>query len=590
MPAQSTSILRRAYLPNSSLRCRVQAPHWQRHDPERIMLQIYWRQQLSVYILVVDDEPDVEALFRQQFRRDIKTGRFTMEFAPSAPVALVRAAEIRDPSLILILSDINMPGMSGLEMMTKVRAGPPGCPRYHNPGLWRRRGPPQGAGARRGRPADKTHRFFAVAPGDRYEAWASCMTATILVVDDEPDLEALVLQKFRRQIRDGVVQFVFAHDGIEALQSIEQHPHVDMVVSDINMPRMDGLSLLAKLQEAEDKKSTIIVSAYGDMSNIRTAMNRGAFDFLTKPIDFGDLEMTINKTIRHVEMMREARRRQAEAERAHASLSRYFSPQIASRLASRGESNGMEVHRREVATIFTDITSFTSLVETAAPEVLGALLNEYVGGMTDAVFAHEGTVAKIIGDAIQILFNAPGDQPDYATRAIACAHDLDVWAEAFRERWKAKGVNFGVTRIGVHAGSALVGNFGGSRFFDYTAYGDTINTAARLEAANKFLGTRICVSATVAEGTENFRGRPVGGLMLPGGSEPLPAYDPLPAAAFEEPATAQYSEAFAKLEAGDTAAMPAFAALVGLHADDALAGFHLRRLLNGAKGVRMQLE
>ena len=159
------------------------------------------------------------------------------------------------------------------------------------------------------------------------------MTATILVVDDEPDLEALVLQKFRRQIRDGAVAFVFAHDGIEALQSIEDHPHVDMVVSDINMPRMDGLSLLQKLQEAEDKKSTIIVSAYGDMSNIRTAMNRGAFDFLTKPIDFGDLEMTIDKTIRHVEMMRDARRRQAEAERAHASLSRYFSPQIASRLA-----------------------------------------------------------------------------------------------------------------------------------------------------------------------------------------------------------------------------------------------------------------
>ena len=164
------------------------------------------------------------------------------------------------------------------------------------------------------------------------------MTATILVVDDEPDLEALVLQKFRRQIRDGAVAFVFAHDGIEALASLEQHPHVDMVVSDINMPRMDGLSLLAKLQEAEDKKSTIIVSAYGDMSNIRTAMNRGAFDFLTKPIDFGDLEMTIDKTIRHVEMMREARRRQAEAERAHASLSRYFSPQIASQLACDGES------------------------------------------------------------------------------------------------------------------------------------------------------------------------------------------------------------------------------------------------------------
>ena len=326
------------------------------------------------------------------------------------------------------------------------------------------------------------------------------------------------------------------------------------------------------------------------MSNIRITMNRGAFDFLTKPIDFGDLEMTIDKTIRHVEMMREARRRQAEAERAHASLSRYFSPQIASRLACDGEADGMTVHWRDVAAMFTDVTSFTSLVETAAPEVFGPVLNEYVGGMTEVVFAHEGTVAKVIGDGIQILFNAPGDQPDYAARAIACAHDLDAWAQEFRERWKAKGVNFGITRIGVHAGPAMVGNFGGNRFFDYTAYGDTINIAARLEGANKFLGTRICVSATVAEGTENFRGRPVGDLMLRGRSEPLRAYEPLRAGAFEAPAATQYSEAFAKLEAGDAAAMPAFAALVGLHADDALAGFHLRRLLNGAKGVRMQME
>ena len=417
------------------------------------------------------------------------------------------------------------------------------------------------------------------------------MTATILFVDDEADLEALILQKFRRHIREGQVKMIFARDGLEALESIEQHPHVDMVISDINMPRMDGLSLLARLQEAEDKKSTIIVSAYGDMSNIRTAMNRGAFDFLTKPIDFTDLETTIDKTIRHVEMLREVRRRQAEAERAHASLSRYFSPQIASRLASaNAEGNGMEVQWRDVATIFTDITSFTSLVETAAPDVLGELLNEYVGGMTDVVFAHEGTVAKIIGDAIQVLFNAPGDQPDYATRAVACAHSLDAWAQAFKLRWKERGVNFGTTRIGAHAGPALVGNFGGSRFFDYTAYGDTINTAARLEAANKHLGTRICVSATIATGAENFRGRPVGDIVLRGRSEPLRTYEPLAEDVFAAPATAQYSEAFAKLESGDATAMPAFAALVGLHADDALAGFHLKRLLNGAKGVRMQLE
>ena len=416
------------------------------------------------------------------------------------------------------------------------------------------------------------------------------MSATILFVDDEPDLEALILQKFRRQIRDGQIAIMFARDGLDALRSLEQNPHVDMVVSDINMPRMDGLSLLAKLEEAEDKKSTIIVSAYGDMSNIRTAMNRGAFDFLTKPIDFADLEATIEKTIRHIEMLREVRRRQMEAERAHAALSRHFSPELAKRLAAGGEGEGIEVQWRDVATIFTDITGFTSLVESAPPEALGKLLNEYVGGMTEIVFAHEGTVAKIIGDAIQVLFNAPGDQPDYATRAGACAHELDAWAQDFRARQRATGVTFGATRIGIHAGPALVGNFGGNRFFDYTAYGDSINIAARLEAANKHLGTRICVSASVAEAAENFQGRPVGELMLRGRSEPLRAFEPLPPAKFAAPEAGLYSEAFAKMEAGDVAAMPAFAALVGMHADDSLAGFHLKRLLNGAKGIRMQLE
>jgi len=136
------------------------------------------------------------------------------------------------------------------------------------------------------------------------------MTARILVVDDEPDLEALIQQKFRHQICEGAVSFLFASDGVEALSVLKANRDVDMVVADINMPRMDGLLLLQKLQENEEKLSTIIVSAYGDMANIRTAMNRGAFDFLTKPIDFLDLETTIAKTIRHVEVLREARRRQ----------------------------------------------------------------------------------------------------------------------------------------------------------------------------------------------------------------------------------------------------------------------------------------
>ncbi|MEN3288959.1 MAG: hypothetical protein V7634_3259 [Bradyrhizobium sp.] len=414
------------------------------------------------------------------------------------------------------------------------------------------------------------------------------MTATVLMVDDEPDMEALVLRKFRRQRRDGLIEFVFARDGIEALHAMDRHPHVDLVVLDINMPCMDGLSLLEKLQGRDDRKSAIIVSAYGDMNNIRTAMNRGAFDFITKPIDFSDLEATILKTLRHVEVLREAHRRQAAAERAHASLSRYFSPALAKRLAAAGK-DGMLVHWRQIGIIFTDITGFTSLVEMVAPEQLAELLNEYVGGLTDVVFDHEGTVAKVIGDAIQVLFNAPDEQPDYAMRAVACAQELDRWAEMFRRRWSQKGVDFGTTRIGVHAGPALVGNFGGDRFFDYTAYGDTINIAARLEAANKALGTRLCVSDAVASAVRAFRGRPVGDLVLRGRSGALRVHEPLSSGPFDDLAVAKYAAAFRQLEAADVAALPAFAALVGAHADDPLANFHLRRLLNGARGTTIRL-
>ena len=416
------------------------------------------------------------------------------------------------------------------------------------------------------------------------------MTAKILVVDDEPDLEGLVVQKFRRQIREGEVTFLFARDGIEALTTIAESRDIDMVLSDINMPRMDGLSLLAKLQEAEDKLSTVIVSAYGDMANIRTAMNRGAFDFLTKPIDFADLEATIGKTIRHVEVLREARRRQAHAERAHASLSRFFSPNLAERLAADSSVFDLAGKRRDVASLFTDIAGFTTLVESLDPNVLGELLNEYLGEMTAVVFAYDGTVAKIVGDAIHVLFGAPGDQPDHADRAIACTLALDGCAEELRVRWRARGVNLGATRIGAHAGPAIVGNFGGGRFFDYTAYGDTINTAARLEAANKQLGTRICVSGSVAERAAAFHGRPVGDLVLRGKTGAMRAFEPLTREAFEDAATIRYAEAFAKLEAGDAGAMPAFAAVVGQKPDDCLASFHLKRLLNGATGTRIELQ
>ncbi|TDH59116.1 adenylate/guanylate cyclase domain-containing response regulator [Dankookia rubra] len=413
---------------------------------------------------------------------------------------------------------------------------------------------------------------------------------TILVVDDEPDLEALVLQRFRRQIRAGNLAFLFARDGVEALDLVVRHPRIDLALADLNMPRMDGLTLLGRLQEVEDPLATVIVSAYGDMANIRAAMNRGAFDFLTKPIDFADLEATVAKTLRHVTVLREARARRAAAERAHAALARYFSPNRVAELAAESGAPSLASQRRDVTAVFTDITGFTALVETVEPTVLTDLLNGYFAGMTDIVFAHGGTITKIMGDALQVLFGAPDDEPDHAGRAVACAVALDTFAEGFRSRWRAETILLGATRIGLHSGAALVGDFGGGRYFDYTAYGITINTAARLEAANKVLGTRVCASAAVATRVPGFRGRPAGDLLLRGRSEPLRAYEPLSPEGSEDSATGAYAAAFQKLAAGDPSALSAFAALVGTDATDTLASFHLRRLLNGQTGTKVSLQ
>ena len=229
-------------------------------------------------------------------------------------------------------------------------------------------------------------------------------------------------------------------------------------------------------------------------------------------------------------------------------------------------------------------------VESLAPATIGPLLNDYLTGLTEIVFEHGGTLVKIVGDGLNVLFGAPTDQADHAERAVACALALDAAVEAFRARWREQGLTIGATRIGIHSGPALFGNFGGGRFFDYTAYGNTINIAARLEVANKQLGTRICVSNSVVQRIAGFLGRPVGHVTLRGRSEALTAYEPLTAARHADPLTCKYRAAYAKAAACDPAALSAFAALLSRDTSDMLTSFHLRRLLAGATGVAVALE
>ena len=411
----------------------------------------------------------------------------------------------------------------------------------------------------------------------------------ILVVDDEPDIETLLSQKFRREIRKGTLALSFARDGQEALEVLADDPDFSMVLSDINMPRMDGLTLLGHLAEKHHGLKSVVISAYGDMENIRAAMNRGAFDFLTKPVDLADLQTTVEKTLRHRADTRLLERARAEAERAHATLSRYFSPAVVELISQSGGAEAMVGQKREATFLFTDLAAFTTLVESTDPDLIVELLNDYFDQLARIIFDHRGTVMKVIGDAMHAAFGAPVDQSDHAERAVACALEIDAFAEDFRKRWHARGLSLGITRIGINTGPAIVGNFGGENFFDFTAYGTAVNTAARLEAANKVLGTRICVSQSVVDMCPDFQGRPSGTLKLAGHAGPVQAYEPLTQDVAQSDAITAYCAAFDQLGKGAPSARQTFAALVGQLPDDPLTLLHLQRALGGATDTIVDL-
>src|SRR5213595_541183 len=197
--------------------------------------------------------------------------------------------------------------------------------------------------------------------------------AKILAVDDEADFEVLMRQRFRHQIRAGEFEFRFACHGEEALSKLADEPDIELLLLDINMPVMDGLTLLAELRTRQSPARAIIVSAYGDMANIRTAMNRGAFDFVTKPVDLNDLEVTIDKTLETIAYVRRLDRERAEAERARTNLARYFSPTIVDLLADSDQPLG-PVRRQQVAVLFVDIVGFTRMAEAMTPEAVVGLL------------------------------------------------------------------------------------------------------------------------------------------------------------------------------------------------------------------------
>jgi len=262
----------------------------------------------------------------------------------------------------------------------------------------------------------------------------------------------------------------------------------------------------------------------------------------------------------------------------------YVSPNLVQHLLSNPTQLRLGGERRECSFVMTDLAGFTPLIEKAEPAQVVAWLNEYIDGMIQVAFAHEGTLDRIVGDAVAVMFSAPVEQPDHRRRALACAMAMDAFATGFQAARRAEGIPWGDTRIGVHCGTVMVGNFGGKAIYDYRALGDPINTAARLETVNKQIGTRICISQAIVDAAPEFVGRPVGGLVLKGKSEPIFAFEPLTAEQAASPAIAAYRAAYAALAAGGPDAAAAFDRVLERAPDDGLARFHRERLARGETG------
>jgi adenylate cyclase len=323
-------------------------------------------------------------------------------------------------------------------------------------------------------------------------------SAKILAVDDEPDFELLIRQRFRSQIRDEEFEFRFAHHGEEALTALSAEPDIELMLLDINMPVMDGLTLLNELRERQLDVQAIIVSAYGDMTNLRTAMNRGAFDFVTKPVDLRDLEITVRKGLANVAKLREMDRQRMAAERARNNLSRYFSPNIVELLAAQDEPLGAG-RRETVAILFADIVGFTRIAEVMAPEDVLALLREFQTRMTSQIFASGGTIDQYLGDGILAVFGVPAASRNDAANALNCAemmlHALDCWNDERQGSGDAR-LDIG---IGLNYGPVVLGDVGSEHSMSFAVIGDTVNTSARLQALTRSLGTPLVVGDAVVE-------------------------------------------------------------------------------------------
>ena len=345
------------------------------------------------------------------------------------------------------------------------------------------------------------------------------MTTKILVVDDETDLQSLIKQKFRREIREQKYEFEFAFDGEDALEKLKEHPDIHLVLSDINMPKMDGLTLLLKLHDLSPMIKAVIVSAYGDMDKIRTAMNRGAFDFVTKPVDFKDLGLTIEKTIEHIQQLKKT----LEAIKENNILKMYVDRNVLDFMSGSEYENVVTASETVEATVvFIDICGFTAISESVAPDVVVRLINKYFDVMVGEIINQDGYVDKFMGDAIMAVF-----RDDYhLDRAIEASLAVRSKIATIEEEITDELTYLPEVAIGINSGEMISGNIGSAKLrrLDYTVIGDTVNIAQRFQSIAQ--PSQIVISEEAfGQVKESFVCAEVGTVELKNKAKPVKVYE-----------------------------------------------------------------
>jgi class 3 adenylate cyclase/DNA-binding response OmpR family regulator len=343
--------------------------------------------------------------------------------------------------------------------------------------------------------------------------------AKILVVDDEADLEMLVKQKFRRKIRENTYEFIFARNGEEALQKVHEHPDLDIILSDINMPVMDGLTLLSRLPEANSLLKAIMVSAYGDMQNIRTAMNRGAFDFVCKPVDFDDLDLTMEKTIIHVKQLQDT----IKAIKENNILKMYVDSNVLNFMTNKEfESSLLKNEFLEATVMFIDVCGFTAITEQIPANEVVELLNGIFDKIVKEIIAQGGHVDKFMGDAVMAVFRGEYHLDRAIDVALAVKEQISN-VEVALEGGKTYKPQIS---IGINSGEMVSGNIGSAslRRLDYTVIGDAVNVAQRLQSVAK-AGQIIITEEVYLKTQESFKCVQNGEFTLKNKAKPVNTYE-----------------------------------------------------------------